>query len=290
MHIPVLLKEVIEIIDPKAGEVIIDGTAGSGGHAEKILEKIGNSGKLMLVDWDKENAEKLEQKFSAHRNVLSVNGNYAELPRIMAENNFPKADGLLLDLGFSSEQLETGGRGFSFQREEPLIMTYNNESESLENFLKHTNISELTEIINKFGEERYARKIAEAILKERHKINSSKALGEAIRKTVPEFYEHGRIHPATRTFQALRIYLNKEFENLEKVLDSLDQILKPGGRVAIISFHSLEDRIVKLKFNELLKKGRLHFLVKKPIGPSREEVVKNPRSRSAKLRAAKLEN
>jgi len=287
-HIPVLLKEVIEILDPKAGEAVIDGTAGDGGHAEKILERIGDSGKLLLIDWDKENISKLENKMKLNKNTFCVAGNYAKLPQIMAMNNFPKADGLLLDLGFSSEQLEMRNRGFSFRSDEPLIMTYGDESESLKDFLKRVNVAELAEIIRKFGEERYAERIAEAIMENLRKINTSRELAEVIKKSVPKFYEYGRIHPATRTFQALRIYLNGELENLEKVLDLLDRILNPGGRVVIISFHSLEDRIVKLNFNESAKKGRLRLLTKKPICPSEEEVIKNFRSRSAKLRAAAI--
>ncbi|MBI3046449.1 MAG: 16S rRNA (cytosine(1402)-N(4))-methyltransferase RsmH [Candidatus Harrisonbacteria bacterium] len=285
-HIPVLLKEVIELLDPKEREIIIDGTAGSGGHAKAVLQKIGETGQLLLVDWDKESIANLKKAFASYPNVFIIHGNYAELPGIMAENNFPKADGLLLDLGFSSEQLEKSGRGFSFQKEEPLLMTYSDASESLQEFLKYVSISELTDIIRKFGEERYAERIAEAIYAKRRQISSSQQLGEIIKEAVPKNYERGRIHPATRTFQALRIYLNKELENLEKVLSALDQILTPGGRAVIISFHSLEDRIVKNYFRELAKKGRIKIITKKPTMASQEEISQNPRSRSAKLRAA----
>jgi len=289
MHIPVLLKEVIDALNLKIGEVAIDGTAGSGGHAKEILKKIGDEGKLLLVDWDRSSAENLKKEFNGRKNVVYVNGNYADLPQIIKENKFPKADALLLDLGFSSEQLG-GGKGFSFMKDEPLIMTYSDERESLGEFLRHTNPKELTGIIRKYGEERYAQKIAGAIMENRRKLKTTKDLADVIAKSVPKNYEHGRIHPATRTFQALRIYLNKEFENIEKVISSLEEIVRPGGRIAVISFHSLEDRIVKQSFNELKNKGRLLLINKKPITPSQEEIEVNPRSRSAKLRAAILKS
>lgn len=285
MHTPVLLKEVINALDLKIGEAVIDGTAGSGGHAKEILKKIGESGKLLLIDWDKSNTGNLKKEFAGKDNVVCANGNYADLPEIMEKNKFPKADALLLDLGFSSEQLG-GGRGFSFMKDEPLVMTYGDESETLEQFLNRTKLEELIEIIREYGEEKYAKKIAGAIMEERHKIRTTKELADVIKKSVPQSYEHGRIHPATRTFQALRIYLNKELDNIRKVLSSLDEIMNPGGRVAVISFHSLEDRIVKQSFNELKNKGRLLLTNKKPIGPDQEEVQINPRSRSAKLRTA----
>lgn len=285
IHKSVLLKEVIELLDPKEGEMMIDGTFGSGGHSQAILEKLGAKGKLLAIDLDKKN---LERFAPPDLRFIGVVGNYADLPSMLKKNNFPKADGLLLDLGFSSEQLETRGRGFSFLKSEPLLMTYSDESKPLHDFLKQTTTAELTEIISKFGEEKYAPRIAKAIIENRNQLQTSKDLGEVIRQTVPKSYERGRIHPATRTFQALRIYLNKELENLEKILGSLAEILKPNGRVAIISFHSLEDRIVKNKFKELAKKGRLKILTKKPIMPTAEEITRNPRSRSAKLRAAIL--
>ena len=283
IHIPVLLKEVIELLNPKEGEVMIDGTFGSGGHAQAILEKLGPEGKFLGIDLDKKNIERFALSDSRFAGIV---GNYVKLPEIMAKNNFPKADGLLLDLGFSSEQLEERGRGFSFQKAEPLIMTYSDDIESLHQFLRRTNIQDLTEIISKFGEERYAPRIAKAILENRKRIANTKELAEVIRSAVPKNYERGRIHPATRTFQALRIYLNQELENLSRVLDLLDKILKPGGRVTIISFHSLEDRIVKQKFKFLEKQGRIKILTKKPIRPSAAEVRIHPRSRSAKLRSA----
>ena len=283
-HIPVLLKEVKEILDLKDGMVVIDATAGGGGHAEEILKNIGPEGKLFLVDWDHAAVELLKEKMKNSKNVIYLEGNYADLPELMKENNFPKTDCLLLDLGFSSDQLENRGRGFSFLKEEPLLMTYNNSSQSLENFLANVSLNELTEVISKYGEEKFARKIAETIFKNRQKITNTKVLAQFIKSAVPISYERGRIHPATRTFQAFRIYLNGELDNLEKLLNSLGEILKPGGRVAIISFHSLEDRIVKNSFNQLFREDKAVILTKKPITASPEEILANPRSRSAKMR------
>ncbi|MBI4992155.1 MAG: 16S rRNA (cytosine(1402)-N(4))-methyltransferase RsmH [Candidatus Harrisonbacteria bacterium] len=285
-HVSVLLKEVIELLDPKRGEIMIDGTAGGGGHARELAKIAGPEGRLLIVDWDKKAVEKLKDEFKNQKNLLIVHGNYADLPEIMEKYDFFKSDGLLLDLGFSSDQLEGSGQGFSFRSDEPLIMTYDEKMQPLSDFLKKASIEELAEIINIYGEERYAKKIAEAIFRNKHQISTSRQLAEIIRQATPKSYEYGRIHPATRTFQAFRIYLNKELENLEKVLGSLEKILKIGGRVVVISFHSLEDRIVKNSFRKLAKAGRLKILTKKPITASLEEIKKNPRSRSAKLRAA----
>lgn len=287
-HIPVLLKEVINLLDVNSGKDIIDGTAGAGGHAKEILQKIGGNGKLLAVDWDKTNIERLNEIFFGQKNVFCVLGNYGNLPELMRVNNFSKADGLILDLGFSSDQLENSGRGFSFLKDEPLIMTYSDDSESLIDFLKRAKLDQLIDIIRNFGEESYAKKVAEAIFKNKRQISTSRQLAEVIAEALPKSYERGRIHPATRTFQAFRIFINKELENLNKVLESLSDIIRPGGRVAIISFHSLEDRIVKNYFKILEKQGRLKILTKKPILASAEEVAKNPRSRSAKLRAVEI--
>ncbi len=286
IHTPVLLKEVMELLRPGEGGIIIDGTAGGGGHAKEILKLIGNAGKLLLVDWDKKIIVNLKKEMKDYKNISLTEGTYANLPEIMRENNFPKADGLLVDLGFSSDQLENSGRGFSFLKDEPLLMTYSGQSEPLRDFLKRSKLPDLIEIIRKFGEERYAKKIAEAIFAKRKEIETSRQLSDIVRESVPKSYEHGRIHPATRTFQAFRIYLNQELDNLESLLHSLEQILNPGGRVAIISFHSLEDRIVKNYFRESAKKGRLKILTKKPIIASIQEIAVNPRARSARLRGA----
>jgi 16S rRNA (cytosine1402-N4)-methyltransferase len=281
-HIPVLLHEVIELLNPKEGEVFIDGTVGGGGHAEAILKRIGIRGTLVVADWDIQAIEFAKKRFSQAKNVRYIHDNYANL----RQYDLPRADGLLLDLGFSSAQIESGGRGFTFLKDEPLIMTYDDRSESVKNFLMRTDVKELTKIISEFGEERYAPQIAKAIIANCRKIETSKQLGEVIRSVVPGSYERGRIHPATRTFQALRIYLNKELENIERMLSSFLELMKPGGRVAIISFHSLEDRLVKSHFQKLAKEQKIHILTKKPITAGQEEIKKNPRSRSAKLRAA----
>jgi 16S rRNA (cytosine1402-N4)-methyltransferase len=283
-HIPVLLKEVIEILKPQPGEFFIDGTVGGGGHAAEIIKRIGSKGKFLGIDWDENNSNEL----------ISVHGNFADLPEILKnlpagrQGKLGKADGLFLDLGFSSEQLESG-KGFSFSGpEEPLLMIYDQEMIPVKDWLKKLTEKELTEIIRNFGDERYAGRISRAIKQNRFPVETNKQLAEVVSQAVPGNYERGRIHPATRTFLALRIFANQELLNLKKVLNSLNQILKVGGRIAIISFNSSEDRIVKIFFREQKKEGKMEILTKKPISPAFEEIKQNPRARSAKLRAAIL--
>lgn len=268
-HTPVLLNEVIKFLDPKPGEFFIDGTFGAGGHSRAIQEKIGGQGRLLAIDWEK------------------TGENYADLVEILKVKKLGKADGLLLDLGFSSEQLG-GGKGFSFQINEPLAMVYDINRKPVRTILKELNEKELARVIRDLGGEKFSGRIARVIKEVIHRkgISTTFDLAEAVRSAVPGNYEHGRIHPATRTFQALRIYANNELGNLEKVLKDLPKILKPGGRVAIISFHSLEDRIVKNYFRDYTKEEKLKILTKKPIEATDEESRANPRSHSAKLRAA----
>ncbi|MEK7114754.1 MAG: 16S rRNA (cytosine(1402)-N(4))-methyltransferase RsmH [Patescibacteria group bacterium] len=289
IHKPVLLNEVINVLNPQPGEFFIDGTFGGGGHGIAILEQIGFNGSFLGIDWNKDAIEKGKFQISNFKfqNALLIQDNFANLPEILEKNNLGKADGLLLDLGTSSDELENSGRGFSFRKNEPLLMTYNDNEIPVRDLLKQLSKEELTEIIKNYGGENWAIKIAEAIKDRMRKsvsrrIETSRELAELISETLPKNYEHGRIHPATRTFMALRIYANRELENLEKVLKNLDKILKNKGRIAIISFHSLEDRLVKNYFK------KLEVITKKPIIASREEILKNPRSRSAKLRAAIL--
>ncbi|MEK7193843.1 MAG: 16S rRNA (cytosine(1402)-N(4))-methyltransferase RsmH [Patescibacteria group bacterium] len=298
-HVPVLLKEVIEILNPQAGEFFIDGTIGNAGHSLEALERIGPKGKLLGIDWDKNAIERLKiKRLKDFKNVILVNANYADLPEILKAHNLPKADGLLLDLGFLSEQLESE-RGFSFLKNEVLDMRYsafgelkikNSEfrNQTAAEVVNTFSEKDLADIFYKYGEERYSRRIAKGIIEERNekkRILTTFDLVEVIKRAVPKNYEKGRINPATRVFQALRIYVNKELENLERALKNIDKIIKYKGRAAIISYHSLEDRLVKNYFRQMAKEGRAEILTKKPIKPGEEEVRQNPRSRSAKLRA-----
>lgn len=286
-HVPVLLKEVLENLKPEAGEFFIDCTLGDGGHAEEILEKLGKKGKMMLVDWDKESISRFKKKKT--ENTILKEGNYADVKEFLKKE---KVDGFLADLGFSSRQLEESGRGFSFSRnsEEPLLMTYSDSEEPVSQILKRLTEKEIADIIYKYGGERYSRRIARAIKEQerKEKIETNGKLAEVVRRALPRGYERGRIDPATRTFQAFRIYANKELENLEKLLQILPEIMKSGGRAGIITFHSLEDGLVKKYFKNYEKEGKAILLNKKPIIASREEIEKNPRSRSAKLRIIKF--
>lgn len=292
MHTPVLLNEVLEVLNPKQGEFIVDGTAGSGGHSAEILKKIGDDGKLLSIDWDKENIENLKKKFGDRKNIILVNGNYADLREILENNDLPKADGLLIDLGFSSVQLEAN-RGFSFQKDEPLDMRYSVDSElTAAEVVNSFPEKDLADIFYKYGEERMSRQIAKKIVEERRKerITTTGRLVEVVKSAMSKRYEGGRINPATRVFQALRIYVNNELGNLEKIMNDLEKVMNPGARVAIISFHSLEDRMVKIHFKEMEKNNLGEILTKKPITASEGEISENPRSRSAKLRVLKIKN
>lgn len=301
-HIPVLLNQVLEILEPSAplrqgyeghGKVLVDGTIGSGGHAVPIIEGLTPDGIFVGIDWDEAAIKKLESRVrnleKQPQRIVIRTGNYADLPEVLEKEKIGKADGVLLDLGFSSEQLE-GGRGFSFNKDEPLIMTYSADRLPAYKVLKQLDKMELTEIIRTYGEEKYAGPIARAIWERERKqsIKTSGELQEVIRQAVPKSYERGRINPATRTFMALRIYLNDELGNLEKFLESVPEIMVQGGRVAVISFHSLEDRLVKNHFRNLAKAGKAKLMTKKPIIPDETEIKDNPRSRGAKLRAIEI--
>lgn len=296
---------------------MIDGTVDGGGHAIAILKRIAPMGMFLGVDLDRQMVDSFKGRVAAISSAeggsacggksrfprlpsrtkhggqviskpILIEGDYADLPEILKGKKLPKADGLLLDLGFSSDQLESSGRGFSFLRDEPLLMTYSKNAKPVHEILRTIKEKDLREVIFRFGEERWAGKVARAIKEAGRKnpIRTSGELKKVIQGVLPKNYERGRIHPATRTFQALRIYANDELENLEKVLRNLLLILKPGGRAVIISFHSLEDRVVKGEFRRLESQRALKILTKKPITASLAEVKMNPRSRSAKLRAA----
>lgn len=302
IHKPVLLKEVLEIFTPESGQMYVDATINGGGHAEAILEKIGSKGKLLGIDWDQELIDKL--KVSARggsafdgkseklkvTNLILICDNYANLKSIAREYNLAAVNGILFDLGFSSHHLEESHRGFSFLKNEPLDMRYNQFSHELtaEKIINIWSVGAIEDILRRFGEERYSGRIARAIVRERFrkKISTSAELVKIISENIPRGYLRGKIHPATRTFQALRMAVNHELENLEKGLHGSLKMLAKGGKVVVISFHSLEDRVVKNFFRAETKRGTLVTLTPKPIRPDSQEVAVNPKARSAKLRAA----
>ncbi|MEK7174133.1 MAG: 16S rRNA (cytosine(1402)-N(4))-methyltransferase RsmH [Patescibacteria group bacterium] len=289
-HQSVFLKETLKHLDPRPGEFIIDGTLDGGGHAEEILARISPGGKFLGVDLDPSMTTRFAERHKGEENILAVQGNYADLPAILAEHHLPKADGLLLDLGFSSEQLEESGRGFSFLRDEPLLMTYDPAARPVRELLQHVNERDLEKIISEYGGERYARRVAKGIKisGQRRKIATSGELRDLVRRSLPHGYERGRIDPATRTFQALRIWANDELKNVAQAMKNISQVVAPGGRIVVLSFHSLEDRIIKEAFRDGGRAGTLELYTKKPLEASRGEMRDNPRSRSAKLRAARV--
>lgn len=296
MHTPVLLKQIEEILNPRPGEFFIDGTSDGGGHAAAVIGRISPDGTFLGVDWDKDMIEKLKIKFENQKpklkNLVLVNGNYADLAGILKKYGLPKADGLLIDLGFSSGQIEESGRGFSFLKNEPLIMRYDSgDALTAADVINRFKEKDLSDIFYRFGGERYAKKIARKVIEERKKkpIETTFDLTAIVESAVPKNYERGRINPSTRVFQALRIFVNQELENLEKILGSLPEILNSeSGRAAFISFHSLEDRIVKNEFKKLASEKKAMILTKKPVRPDAEEISRNPRARSAKLRALRM--
>ena len=232
MHVPVLLHEVLETLNPKPGEFFIDGTLGAGGHARAIIKKIGPTGTFLGVDRDPRAVVSLKAGEMTDGNVTLLSASYATLPELLISQKLGKADGVLLDLGTSSDQLDGSalGRGFSFKTDEPLLMTYSDDEPTVAQVLATISESELSEIIRTLGEEKYADKIAQAIISAEKEapIVTTGRLAEVVRSAVPVSYERGRIHPATRTFQALRIYANHELEHLKLFLEALPKILKFG--------------------------------------------------------------
>lgn len=287
-HIPVLTKEVLEYLDPKPDENFIDGTVGNGGHANLLLEKTSPFGKLLGIDADVQqitNTRHSTQKYSER--IILINDSYAKLQEIAQTVRLKPIHGILLDLGYSSWHMAESGKGFSFLKNEPLDMRYGSSQLTAAIIVNEYKEGQIEKIIKEYGEEKFARQIAKAIVRHRRgeKIESTFELKKIIEETVGQKYKGERIHCATRTFQALRIAVNGELENLEEVLPQAIEMLAPGGRLAVISFHSLEDRIVKHFFQQKEKEGIITILTKKPIMAGEDELLINSRSRSAKLRA-----
>lgn len=289
MHFPVMLNEVIRCLDPKPGENFVDCTVGEGGHARAILEKNGPDGRVLGIDLNPEILHKLRLSLEGTEyadRLLLVHGNFSKLKSIVEECGFSRVSGVLFDLGFSTWHIEQSGRGFSLWRDEPLDMRYDPQSPlTAEAILNFWSLKDIERILRVYGEERFYKRIAREIVASRP-LKTTMDLVMAVERATPRWYHRRRIHFATRTFQALRIAVNNELENLEKALPQAFDVLDKGGRLAVISFHSLEDRIVKKFMKAKAEEGLLRTLTKKPIRPSIEEVRRNPRSRSAKLRAA----
>ena len=292
MHIPVLLKESTELLNPKPGDTILDATINGGGHSEEILKIIGEKGRLIGIDQDGEVLNKLREKWKAGKNILLARDNFRNLDKVLGTLKIEKVNGVIFDIGVSSSQIDESGRGFSFQKDEPLLMTMKAEIEpddlTAKEIINDWSEKDLADTIWKYGEERFSRKIARNIVRRREEkaIETTLELVDAIRESVPPFYRNSRrINCATRTFQALRIAVNDELGALEDGLRKAWSFIGAGGRLAVISFHSLEDRIVKNYFKDMAAKGEGKIITKKPATPMEEEKRSNPRSRSAKLRA-----
>jgi 16S rRNA (cytosine1402-N4)-methyltransferase len=291
-HLPVLVEEVLHYLDCRPDRIYADGTVGSGGHSRRILEKSSPTGRLIGLDWDAEAIERARKNLHLfEERVWLRKGNFRSLPNVLVSLSIPAVDGILLDLGVSTEQLESRERGFSFRWEAPLDMRMSQEIETTaQDLVGDLSPSDLEALLRENGDERWARKIARNIVRRRQRapIRTTGELVRVIEQSVPG--PRGRIHPATRTFQALRIGVNEELDNLKAFLDAAPDLLCSDGRLCIISYHSLEDRMVKNFFRQWTRAGRgeeksFALLTPKPVCPGAEEVSRNPRARSAKLRA-----
>ena len=302
-HKPVLLWETIEALQIKPDGIYVDGTCGGGGHALEVLKRLGPKGRYIGIDQDEEAIEAASGRLAPFSDrFFAVRSNYSRFPQIMEELKIDKVDGILLDLGVSSYQLDTPERGFSYMNDAPLDMRMDKRGErTAKDIVNGCSEGELYRIIRDFGEERFAKNIARHIVEARKKkeIETTGELSDIIKGSIPAKYRRMPGHPAKRTFQAIRIELNRELEVLEQSIDSMIEALKPGGRLCIITFHSLEDRIVKERFKKnenpctcppdfpvcvCGKVSRGKVITRKPIVPAPKEQEENPRSKSAKLR------
>jgi 16S rRNA (cytosine1402-N4)-methyltransferase len=286
-HIPVLVEEVMMFLRCEPGRIYVDATLGGGGHASEILKRTSPDGVVIGIEWD-------EEALSEAKNALMPFGervkiyreNFVRLPELMGAES---VEGILLDLGLSSIQVEKEERGFSFKGDGPLDMRMDQRmDQTAADLINRLSLEELEDTLFHYGEERWTRRIARTIVRERDRepITTTQRLRRIVHRAIPKRFYSRRIDPATKTFQAFRIRVNDELENLRKILEIGWRILKKGGRMCIISFHSLEDRMVKETFRKLEKDGQVHILTRRPVMPSEEERKRNPRSRSAKLRCA----
>ena len=289
IHIPVLTKEVLQYLDPQPNENFIDATIGEAGHTVEILEKNKPDGKVLGIEWDSEIYNITKSKIAEFSNrLIVVNDSYVNLIKIIERGGFKPVNGILLDLGMSSYQLETSGRGFSFMKNEILDMRYSMENVlTAEKIINEYPEIEIENILRDYGEEKFAKQIAKKITERKKitRIQSTFELRDIIREAIPSKFSREKIHFATRSFQAIRIAVNGELDNLTEFLPKALEVLSSQGKLVVISFHSLEDRIVKNFFKEKSKESLIKILTKKPIKADRVEILKNPRSRSAKLRA-----
>ena len=288
-HQPVMGLEVLQALRPTAGSIIVDGTVGTGGHSLMILPHLLPNGRLVAVDRDRESLELARTRLTEFEPAVTVlHGNYRDLPALLKMLDLGRVDGILLDLGMSSPQVDRAERGFSFSKEGPLDMRMDPEQEATADTLVNTlSADDLALMLETLGEERFARRIARRIVEERRAcpITTTTQLARVVTEAVPAGARHGRLHPATRTFQALRLAVNDELGALAAFLERVGGLLNPGGRAVILAFHSLEDRLVKHAFAEGMRAQEWTVLTKKPVRPSADEVSRNPRARSAKLRA-----
>jgi 16S rRNA (cytosine1402-N4)-methyltransferase len=290
-HTSVLLHKSIDSLDLHQGETFLDGTLGSGGHTEEVLKRFGNNVRIIGIDQDEDALERARTRFSTYNgNITLVHNNFRNLDTVLDELKIDKVHKILLDIGLSSNQFEESGRGFSFQKEEPLIMSFKKEL-SEEDLTAATILNEWSEetleiILRGYGEEQFAKRIAKAIVatREIEPYKTTSQLVATIMEATPAWYHHRKIHPATKTFQALRIAVNDELEALKSGLAKGFKRLHSGGRIAVISFHSLEDRIVKNFFRDKHKEGSAVLITKKPLEADDQELTENRRARSAKLR------
>lgn len=301
-HKPVLFRETIEALHIVPGGTYIDGTVGGGGHAEAVLKALDGSGRLLGIDQDPDAIEAAGRRLAGYGNFSLVRGNFSRMQELAGEQGISEVDGVLLDIGVSSHQLDTPERGFSYHHDAPLDMRMSQEGASAYDLVNTLDSRELSDIIFRYGEDKSARRIAEGICKAREQgaIETTGQLAEIIKGSVPAAVRRSEGHPARRTFQALRIAVNGELDRLQEGLDAALELLKPGGRLAVITFHSLEDRIVKRKMAEYCQgcicpkdfpvcvcgrkpKGKLVY--RKGLAPTEEELAGNPRARSARLRA-----
>lgn len=291
-HTPVMLQEILDYLNLSPGNIIVDATIGTAGHSKAMLERILPGGRLIGIDRDEESLSVARQRLREFSSSCEfVHGNFADIDTILNNLNIKKIGGVIFDLGISSFQLEDPHRGFSFQNEGPLDMRLDRASYiSAYDLVNNLNEEEISTLLRDFGQERWHNRIAHLLVQERERqpISTTLQLADIVVKAMPSRYRHRyyRIHPATRTFQAVRIAVNRELETLENAIDKAITLLDKGARICVISFHSLEDRVVKWGFRKAASQDLIEIITPKPLTPRQTEIDSNPSSRSSKLRVA----